>query len=87
MSVRARAVVAISDDFVEAVTERVVARIGPVHVTPWMGVEQAALHLACSKHRLYRLVSMRRVPHHHEGARLLFDRTELDAWVRGGGRV
>jgi excisionase family DNA binding protein len=74
------------DAVVEAAAARVLAQL-PVQQQPttWLNVEQAAEHLCCSRHRLYRLVSMRRVPHHHEGARLLFERSELDAWIRAGG--
>jgi excisionase family DNA binding protein len=50
-----------------------------------MNVEQAAKHLGCAKGRIYALTSARRIPHHHDGSRLLFDRQELDAWVRNGG--
>jgi excisionase family DNA binding protein len=51
----------------------------------WIGVEQAAAHLACPKSRIYDLVSARRIPHEREGSRLLFRRSDLDAWVTGGG--
>ena len=59
------------DALVDAVAARVLAEL-PLHaLSEWLDVAGAAAHLACSKHRLYRLVSMRRIPHHHEGARLL----------------
>jgi excisionase family DNA binding protein len=51
----------------------------------WLGVEQAAEYLACPRSRLYRLVHLDRIPHEHEGARLLFNREDLDAWIRAGG--
>jgi excisionase family DNA binding protein len=51
----------------------------------WLDVEQAAAHLACPKSRLYALVSAGRIPHCKDGSRLLFNRAELDKWVRGGG--
>ncbi len=51
----------------------------------WLDVEQAAEHLACPKSRLYALVSARRIPFEKDGSRTLFDRVELDAWVRSGG--
>jgi len=70
---------------VTAVAERV-ASAGPVPVQPeWLDVEGAADYLCCSKHRVYRLVSMRRIPFHKEGARTLFSRAELNEWVRTGG--
>ncbi len=52
---------------------------------PWIGVEDAARHLACPKSRLYSLVSARRIPHEKDGSRVLFRRSELDAWVESGG--
>jgi excisionase family DNA binding protein len=51
----------------------------------WLGVQQAAEHLACPISRIYALVSARRIPHHKDGSRLLFRREELDKWVRAGG--
>jgi excisionase family DNA binding protein len=71
---------------VAAATERVLAALPtPASAPEWLDVAGAAEYLCCSKHRIYRLVSMRRVPHHHEGARVLFNRAELEAWVRAGG--
>ena len=52
---------------------------------PWLGVQEAASHLACPTSRIYALVSARRIPHHRDGSRLLFRRSELDAWVERGG--
>jgi excisionase family DNA binding protein len=51
----------------------------------WLNVPSAAEHLACGKDRIYHLVSARRIPPHRDGSRLLFDRAELDHWVRRGG--
>jgi excisionase family DNA binding protein len=45
----------------------------------------AAAFLACPRSRVYALVSAKRIPHHRDGSRLLFDRAELRAWVRAGG--
>jgi excisionase family DNA binding protein len=74
------------DALVGAVTERVLEALPePQPVTPWLNVKGAAEYLCCSKHRIYTLVSMRRIPHHHEGSRLLFDRRKLDKWIRDGG--
>jgi excisionase family DNA binding protein len=74
------------DAVVAAATEAVLAVLPePPAATPWLDVQGAAEHLCCSKHRIYTLVSMRRIPHQHEGARLLFDRDELDEWIRAGG--
>jgi hypothetical protein len=89
---------ALPPEFVEAVAQRAADLLADrmaAPVEPWIGVDDAAAHLACSTHRVYRLVAQarnrrtphdRRIPHHHEGQRLLFRRSELDAWAgRGGG--
>jgi excisionase family DNA binding protein len=51
----------------------------------FLDVERAADFLACPKSRVYSLVSAGRIPHHRDGSRLLFDRTELRAYVAAGG--
>ena len=76
-------------EVLDAIAERVVLLLGAqhqhAHQEPWIGVDEAAAHLACPKSRVYRLVSMRKVPFHKDGARVLFKRSELDAWVQAGG--
>jgi excisionase family DNA binding protein len=84
MSVKARAAVLLSDEVLDAVAERVLERL-PVESAAWLGAKDAAAHLGCSVHRVYRLTSERRIPHEHEGGRLVFNRNDLDAWVRAGG--
>ncbi len=52
---------------------------------PWLTVEGAAAHLACSKQRIYDLASQRATngfPVHKDGSRSLFKASELDQWVR-----
>jgi excisionase family DNA binding protein len=46
---------------------------------PWIDVHGAAEHLACKRRRIYDLVEQGRIPHHRDGSRLLFRRSELDA--------
>lgn len=53
----------------------------------YLDVAGAAAFLACPKSRIYSLVSARRIPHHRDGSRLLFDRAELREYVRSGGAV
>ena len=79
---------AVPPELVEAVAERVAELLVERHAPepePWIGVEQAADHLACPKSRLYALVSAGRIPHRKDGSRLLFRRTELDDWLEQGG--
>jgi excisionase family DNA binding protein len=52
---------------------------------PWIGVEEAAQHLACGRSRLYALTSADRIPFERDGSRLLFRRSALDAWLANGG--
>jgi excisionase family DNA binding protein len=53
----------------------------------WLDVKQAAAYLACNPQRLYSLKSAGRIPHHKDGSRLLFNRRELDAYIRAGGAI
>lgn len=75
---------------VEAVAARaleLLERRAATDAEPWIGVNDAAKHLACPRSRIYALVSARRIPHMRDGSRLLFRRSELDEWVaRGGAR-
>ena len=50
----------------------------------FLDISEAANFLKVSKHLLYRLTSREAVPHHHIGARVVFDRAELEQWVRNG---
>lgn len=50
---------------------------------PWIGVADAADHLACKRQRIYDLVHDRAIPHRKDGARLLFKRSALDEWLDG----
>ena len=50
----------------------------------WIDVKAAAEHLTCKPQRIYDLVHASRIPYHRDGSRLLFRRSELDAWVSNG---
>jgi predicted DNA-binding transcriptional regulator AlpA len=52
---------------------------------PWVGVDQAAVHPACKRQRIYDLVSRRTIPQRKEGTRLVFKLSHLDAWIESGG--
>lgn len=47
----------------------------------WVGVQEAAEHLGCKPQRIYNLVHDQAIPHRKDGSRLLFRRSELDAWL------
>jgi excisionase family DNA binding protein len=51
----------------------------------WLSVPEAAAYLRCPTSRIYALKSADRIPFHLDGSRLLFRRSELDAWIRQGG--
>jgi excisionase family DNA binding protein len=51
----------------------------------YLDVGGAAEFLSCPKSRIYSLASLGRIPHYHDGSRLLFDRAELREYVREGG--
>jgi hypothetical protein len=53
--------------------------------SPWLDVDAAATHLGATTPDAVRaLVKRRQIPFHKApNGRLLFDRHELDAWVRG----
>jgi len=51
----------------------------------WLTLKSAAEYLDCSPRRLYEFVRRDSIPHERDGRRILFLRSELDAWVRRGG--
>lgn len=75
----------LSEELMDAIAQRTAELMASTQPEPWIGVEQAAEYLSCPKSRVYRLVSRRAIPFEKDGARVLFKRTELDAWVQAGG--
>jgi excisionase family DNA binding protein len=78
---------ALRDELVEQAAVRA-AELLAEHVTEpdgFLDVNGAAEFLVCPKSRIYALVSARRIPYHKDGSRLLFDRDELQEYVRNGG--
>jgi excisionase family DNA binding protein len=81
------------DELVERIAQRAAelltdgAAMSPVGDTAdgYLDVAGAADFLACKPARIYALVSAKRIPHHRDGSRLLFDRAELRAYVAAGG--
>ena len=84
LAVPAELVELVAERAAELVADRLTAAPAP---ESWCGVKEAAEHLACPKSRVYALVSAGRIPYAKDGARLLFKRSQLNAWVQqGGGR-
>jgi excisionase family DNA binding protein len=86
---------------IEPLLEELARRIAHHHTTlatesesrdtsPWMGVERAAHYLDWPRQRLYKLSAQSAIPHYKHDGRLLFNRDELDRWLRShahGGRA
>jgi excisionase family DNA binding protein len=77
----------ISDEFFDRIGKCVSAlledRFG-AQPAEWLTVAGAAGHLQTTEDGIRALVKRRRIPHYRGAAgRLLFDRAELDTWVRG----
>jgi excisionase family DNA binding protein len=81
--------VAVPPEVIEAVARRAVELLAelPAAAEPWIGVEDAAAHIAAPRSRVYALVSAGRIPHVKDGSRLLFRRSVLDGWLEAGGGV
>ena len=78
--------VAIPPELLEAIALRVADLVTaqpshPSEEQPWIGVAQAAEHLACKPHRIYDLVRRQRVAFRRDGTRLLFRRSDLDRYL------
>jgi excisionase family DNA binding protein len=72
---------AVPDDVVEAVAERVVDLLGerlPTRPEPWLDVDAAAEYLAAPRARMYDLVAEGRLRCAKDGRRSLFRREWLD---------
>jgi excisionase family DNA binding protein len=84
----AHGVVSFDDEFVDELAGRIAERLKLTSgdgVAGFVDVDGAAQFLACPRSRIYALVSARRIPHHRDGSRLLFDLTELRDYVHRGG--
>lgn len=80
----------VPDDLLDDLAARIAGRLADTTAnaapatSPWLDAQGAATHLSTTKRRMYDLAQQGRVPCHREGTRLLFDRRELDEWVRSG---
>jgi len=53
--------------------------------SPWMTADQCAAYLSCAPKRIRNLTSQGRIPVVREGRRTLYDRREIDSWLRSLG--
>lgn len=80
----------LTDEQLDRLAERLGPRLAARTINQpsrWLNVKDASVHLACTRSRLYALVSAGRIPFHKDGSRLLFRTEELDEWVRAGGGI
>ena len=49
----------------------------------WLNSDQAAEYLGCPRSRIHDLVALRRLEPRRDGRRLLFRRSDLDAYLEG----
>ena len=75
----------LDDRDLEHLAELVAERLGAAGAAPepWVGVPEAAAHLACKPQRIYNLVHARAIPHRKDGSRVLLRLSELDRWLDG----
>jgi excisionase family DNA binding protein len=74
------------DALVELIALRVASLVGrDESVSPWLDVSGAATYLSTTDSGIRSLVKRRAIPFHKVAGRLLFDRAELDEWVKAGG--
>src|SRR3954452_5344887 len=53
--------------------------------SPWMSAQSAADYIGCSLSRVRKLTMLGDLPTHRDGARVLYRRDDLDAYIRSGG--
>jgi excisionase family DNA binding protein len=75
----------LTDSQLDAIAERVAERLRPApqHSTPWLDTKGAAAYLACTPARIHDLVQLQKLTPRRDGRRLLFNRNDLDDYVKG----
>jgi len=75
---------ALTDEDLAELLDRLLAKAGDrltPATTPWLDADGAAEYLATSRDRIYDLVQLGKLKPHRDGRRLLFRRSELDAYL------
>lgn len=54
---------------------------------PWLSADAIAEHLGVTKDTVYAWIAEKRMPAHKVGRLWKFQTSEVDAWVRAGGRA
>ena len=73
----------IPTELVDAIAERVAAKLAAPASEPWLDVAGAAEYLACPTSRIYDLVAKKQLEVRRDGRRVLTRREWLDAAVGG----
>jgi excisionase family DNA binding protein len=75
----------LSDDDLEQLAGRVADLLAEREPTrePWIGAKAAAEHIGAPVSRIHQLVHQGRLSHRKDGARLVFRRSDLDAYLEG----
>ena len=79
MSVRLS--IELSDEQLAQIAERAAMLAKPADC--WLDTKGAAAHLACKPDRVHDLVALDKLRPRRDGRRLLFKRSELDAYIEG----
>src|SRR5215213_2988585 len=71
----------------DRLADKLVVRAAPSGAptdTPWMSAQAAADYIGCSLSRVRKLTMLGDLPTHRDGARVLYRRDDLDAYIRSG---
>jgi len=71
---------ALVEALADQVADRLAERIAPP-AEPYIDVDGAAEYLACGKKRIYELKEQQKIAAYEDGRRLLFRRSDLDAYL------
>jgi excisionase family DNA binding protein len=69
------------DQITERVVERATEHLRRKEAEPYMDSKQAGVYLACKRQRIHELVHQGRLEPRRDGNRLLFRRSQLDAYL------
>ena len=78
---------ALAEAVAEAVARRLGQAVGRQEQGGWLTVQEAAQYARTGKGRIYVAIRSGELPARQVGRRLVIGRDELDAWLRGCGRV
>jgi excisionase family DNA binding protein len=82
----------LDEDTLDALADRLAPRLAArlsadEQVSPYLDADEAAAHMRCSRDRIYDLVQLRKLEPRRDGRRLLFRRSDLDAYLNASARA